>query len=468
MVRQLDYLTGLIALIALPFIAWWGVNQSPHSAASLEARLQARAHQALQLSGNDWAQVRMNGQTAVLMGAAPSQDAAGEAARIVLRSSGPGGIVFGGIAQVELQVTTADAVRPYVWSVEKLAGGRLVLAGHVPSKAVRKDLMMQADTVSIGPAEDRMIVAAGAPAGNWPGIARFAILRVAELDAGSAELKDHTVMLRGAAADDGLRARLTGATLAVAAPFRGAALIRGVPLWSASLSDGALVLSGAVPGEADRRALLATARRVFDGEVRDEMVVAATPAQGWIDGAKAGLTHLAAFRFGRMDFDPAVNGFTFEGEAAASTLEFLDEDMARAAGPWRVLIAASVAMAETETAPAPDCLQDLNRMLAGAVIGFEPGRADFRRDDAPSLDAFAATARMCSAGTPLALEVNGDALEEARANALAEFLERAGAQRPRLAAIGSGPSGAGRGMDTNAALASQQPLEFTVWERSGQ
>ncbi|MDP3460912.1 MAG: hypothetical protein Q8S09_16695 [Hyphomonas sp.] len=474
--RLLDYLTGLVSLLALPFIAWWGVNQSPHSAASLEARLEAKAHQALQLAGMDWASIDMDGQTAILSGAAPSQDAAEDAAQIVLRSSGRGGIVFGGVSQVELRVRTAQPVRPYVWSVEKLADGRLALSGHVPSKAVRSDLMLEAGAVSKGPAEDRMIVAAGAPEGNWQGIARFAVSRVAELDEGHAVLKDHVLMLRGASADDGLRARLTGATGAVAAPFRGVALIRGVPLWSASLADGTMVLSGAVPGEADRRALLAEVRRVFDGEVRDEMVVAGTPAQGWMDGAKAGLAHFAGFRSGSMDFDPAINGFTFEGEAPASTLQFLSEDMARAAGSWRFLIAAeaqvesadAAAVVQPETAERFDCAEEMNRMLSSAAVGFEPGRAEFRREDAPALDEFAALARLCSAGSRLELKVAGDALAEARADALAGFLERAGAQRPRLAAINYGPSGAGRGMDTDAALASEQPLEFTVRERSGQ
>jgi OOP family OmpA-OmpF porin len=90
-VRLLDYLTGLVSLLALPFIAWWSVNQSPQSAARLEARLETKAHQALQLAGIDWASVDMDGQTAILTGGAPSGDAAEEAARVVLRSSGQGG-----------------------------------------------------------------------------------------------------------------------------------------------------------------------------------------------------------------------------------------------------------------------------------------------------------------------------------------------------------------------------------------
>ena len=471
--RLLDYLSGLVSLLALPFIAWWSVNQSPQSAARLEARLEAKAHQALQLAGIDWASVDMDGQTAILTGGAPSDDAAGEAAQIVLRSSGQGGLLFGGISQVENHAHTAEPVRPYIWTAEKTADGQLVLSGHVPSKAVRAALMLEAGAVSRGPAEDRMILAAGAPEGNWQGIAALAIRQLAELDAGSAALEDSVLTVRGQSMDDGLRARVTGATGAVAAPFRGVALIRGVPLWSASLAGGEIVLSGAVPGDADRRALLTIVRRAFDGRVRYEMIVADAAADGWMDGAKAGLTHFAAFASGNMAFDPAINGFTFEGKAPASTLQFLNDDMLRAAGPWRFVIAAEAQVADAEIAAAgpagtATCAEDMNRMLESASVGFVAGSAEFRRQDAKALDELAAIARLCSEGAALELEVSGDALTEARAAAVADYLERSGEARPRLAAISYGPAAGGRVMDTGAAAGSVRPLEFKVREQSGQ
>lgn len=466
--RLLDYLTGLVSLLALPFIAWWGVNQSPHSAARLEAQLEARAQQALQLSGLDWAKVDMDGQTAILTGPAPSPDVAEQAAGIVLRSSGRGGLLFGGVSQVETRVHEAEPVRPYVWSVEKLASGQLKLSGHVPSKAARSALLEEANAASSGPAVDEMVVAAGAPAGNWQGIAQFALTQVADLDEGSAVLNDHVLTVRGEAADEARRAQLTAATLAVAAPFRGVALVQGVPLWSATRSEGALVLSGAVRGEAERRALMTLAARGFDGEVRDEMVVAEASAADWLEGAKAGLSHLTAFRSGTMTFDPAVNGFTFEGEAPASTLQFLSEDMARAAGRWRVVIAAvPEGAADVAAAPEAACAEGINRMLESEAVGFEPGRAEFRREDAGALDRLAEIARRCDARASLELAVNGDALAQARATALADYLERAGAPRPQLAAIAYGPGTGVEGMETGAAVASDQPLEFTVRERSG-
>lgn len=470
--RLLDYLTGIVSLLTLPFILWWGVNQSPHCAAALEKRLETRAQEALLLAGADWAIVTMDGQTAILTGATPSEDAAEEAARITLRSSGKGGLLFGGVSQVVTRVHAADAVRPYTWRVDKLGDGGLSLSGHVPSKAARAALVAEAGAVSKGPVEDRMVVAAGAPDGNWQGIARVALLQVAELDAGGAQLSDYVLTVRGSVADDATRARLTASTGAVAGPFRGVALIRGQPLWSAlHAADGSLVLSGTIPSESDRRALMTLAKRSASGEVRDEMVVAQTAHEGWIDGAKAGLAHFAAFSSGEMTFDPAVNGFTFEGAAPASTLQFLNDDMVRAAGRWRFVSVAEVeaaAIAASIADTQSSCAERINAQLASPAVSFRSGRAEFSRDSAEGLDELARIARECGAAAALEIDVDGDALAEARAAEFAGFLERAGVTRPRIAAIGYGPVEAVEGMDSFAAAATERPLEFTVRERSTQ
>lgn len=476
MVRLLDYLTGVAALFALPFIAWWGVNQSPQSAQRLEARLQVRALAALQAAGIDWAGVGMDGQMAILTGAAPSEDAVTEAARIVLRSSGPGGLILGGVSQVRSEAVQAPPVRPYLWTAETSSGGGLVLAGHVPSGAVRAQLILEAEAIARGPVEDRMVLASGAPAGNWQGIARLALAELGRLDEGRAQLSDHVLTLHGIAIDDGLRVRVTRAISGVAAPFEGVALVRGIPLWSASWIGGELVLSGAIPTEADRRALVSLARRESGREVRDEMVVTEAPVSGWVGAARAGLAHFARFSAGFMAFDPATRAFTFEGQAPASTLQFLSEDMAGFEGRWRVVMVATPQAGQATPAlavPAPagegrSCAGRINAQLASGKVGFEPGSAAFRRSGGAALDAFAAEVAACPPGQELELLVQDDALALARAGALADYLRRAGLARPRLAVIGYGPAEADRGMDTGAAAVSDRPSEFTVREQSAE
>lgn len=467
-VRLLDYLLGVVSLLALPFIAWWGIYQSPQSAAALEAKLETAANAALSRAGIDWAQVSMEGQKAVLRGAAPSEDAVDEAAQIVLRSSGPGGILAGGVSQVENRVTAAEPVRPYVWSVTRTDGGGLTISGHVPSRAVREALMLEAQASARGPVEDRMVLAPGAPGGNWQGIARFAIEQVALLDTGGAVLSDTSLTIKGDVADDEIRSRMTAAVSGVAAPFRGAALIRGIPLWAASVSGSTLVLSGVVSTDAERRSLLALARQSFDGDVRDEMTIAASPAAGWIEGARAGLPHFAGFTNGTMAFDPVINGFTFEGMAAPSTLFFLNEDMVRHAGRWRFVIAAEPLPAPEADVAEDACEADMNAALASPEMKFEKAGARIDPSSAATLDRLAYAAVRCGPRAELELEAGEGPLDEARAEQIAEFLSRSGLARPRLAAIGYGPVPAGEGMDTGADTASVQPLKITVREQNGQ
>lgn len=474
--RLLDYLTGLVSVLALPFIAWWGVNQSPQSAAALEAALQTKAAQSLQQAGIDWAVVQMDGQTAILTGAAPSDDAVEEAARIVLRSSGRGGLFIGGVAQVTNRVEAAEPVYPYVWTVEKLADGGLMLSGYVPSRAARAALVREAEAIASGPVVDQMTLAAGAPGGNWQGMARFAIEQVAALDSGSAALDDTTYTLRGTLADDALRGRLSKSARAVAAPFSGTALIEGTALWSASRVGDKLVLSGKVASEVDRRSLVTLARRSFKGDVVDEMAVEAMAESGWIAGAKAGLPEFANFRVGRMAYDAAAASFAFEGDASASTLEFLNEDMMRVGAGWKFALdvpspeapIAAASFDETSPAVSTDCEGELAKRLAEAAAAFAPDRAVFRRESAATLDALAQVARDCDAVMSIRLTTNGAALDEARAGVIADFLERAGVQRPRVAAIGYGPAAGGEGMDTERGRVTDPKIDFTIRERSGQ
>jgi hypothetical protein len=65
------------------------------------------------------------------------------------------------------------------------------------------------------------------------------------------------------------------------------------------------------------------------------------------------------------------------------------------------------------------------------------------------------------------LLVDEDTLNQARASAIADYLEGAGARRPRLAAIGSGTAEGAQVMDFVEPQTTSRPLEFTGRERSG-
>ena len=127
--RLLEYLLALLALVGLVATSWWGVYQSPQNAANLQAHLQRETSAALKAAGMDWAIVEMDGQHAVLSGKAPSPEAVRDAALIVLSADGPGGLIFGGVTQVENAADSAPPVSPYVWRAEKTPEGKLILSG---------------------------------------------------------------------------------------------------------------------------------------------------------------------------------------------------------------------------------------------------------------------------------------------------------------------------------------------------
>ncbi len=485
MKRALDYLLGLAAMISLPFLAWWGVTHSPQGAAPLEAALQVKAEAALAAAGIDWAQVNMDGQRAILSGPAPSEDAVAAAAEVVLTSAGPGGLVFGGVTQVESQADDAPPVAPYVWRAIKTDTGALVLAGHVPTRAARSALLAEAARLGGTMPDDQMVLAAGVPAGNWQGIALFAISQLDEIDTGEARLTDTALSLRGFSMDDDVRARVSAAASNLAAPFRGEPLIKGASLWSARHGEGELILAGRVASDAERQRIFTIARSHYKQVVRDDMTVGDTGVRDWLGGVEAGLPHFANFRSGEMAFDPVVTGFSFEGEATGSTLQYLREDMNRLTGPWQsIIVAEPVSVDVAEIAgldfsgdPRGACESAFNAVLQTNKVYFTTGEATITRESGETLDKLMAVAQRCDPALVFELGGHTDsagdraanmALSEARAAAVAAYMEAAGVPGTRLAAIGYGPDTPVERNDTSDGRAKNRRIEFKVLERSGQ
>lgn len=485
MKQALDYLLGLAALIALPFLAWWGIHQSPQGAVPAEAALQGKAQAALAKAGLDWAEVRMDGQRAVLSGAAPSEDAVSEAAAVVLSSAGRGGLVFGGVTQVESRADAAPPVSPYIWRAIKTDRGAMILAGHVPSRAARAALMAEAARLNDTSPDDQMELSTGAPLGNWQGIALFAIGQLDQIDTGEARLTDTLLTVRGFSMDDAARARVSAGVSNLAAPFRGEPFIKGASLWSARHDEGELVLSGMVASEAERQRILSIARAHYRQVVRDEMTVGDTGVRDWLGGVEAGLPHFVNFRSGEMAFDPVVTGFSFEGEATGSTLQYLREDMGRVRGPWKsIVVAEPVSVDVAEIAgidfsgdPRGACETAFNTVLENSKVYFTTGDAVITRESGETLDKLMAVAQRCDPSLVFELGGHTDAvgdpvanltLSEARAAAVAAYMAAAGVPRTRLAAIGYGPDHPVARNDTSEGRAKNRRIEFKVLERSGQ
>ncbi len=483
--RLLDYLFALVALAGLAMVSWWGVYQSPQSAVKLENRLEAAAQSALATEGYDWAKVEMSGQRAVLRGAAPSDDAVQAAAQRVLASSGAGGLLRGGVTVIESQVDAAPPVSPFKWRAVKTDSGKVILLGHVPSSAIRGHLV---DAVTgldgVSGIDDRMILARGAPMGNWQGVARLALGNLMDLETGEARLTDTRLTVRGVSMDDAVKARVSADVANLTAPFRGEPSIRSPSLWAAEHGDGVLVLTGQIATETERDQIVSVAKQYYAQEVRDEMVVGGNPHRDWVEGVRLGMPHFARFRSGEMGFSPADEGFSFEGEASGSTLEYLRQDMQKMTGPWAKtdffadavqVDVAEIAGIDFSGDPVMACQQAFDQVLTTNTVVFDSGQATITRESGVTLDKLMAVSGRCDRALRFELgghtDNSGDrdaniVLSEARAGAVVNYMVAAEFARDRLSAIGYGPDIPVAGNDSPEGRAKNRRIEFKVLERS--
>ncbi len=482
--KWLNHLTGGVAFVGLAASWWWSMNASPTNAANLQRELTGNAEAALAAGGFDWASVQMDGQRAVLTGAAPTRDSMLAAADALLHSSGPGGVLLGGVTIVESAVDPAKPVSPFVWRAIRTADGQLRVDGHVPSQAVGRQLEEVAGQLAKGgPVTADMQIEAGAPGGNWQGVARLGLEALAQMDAGQARLSDTTLRVSGVAMDSAVRARLSADIANISAPYRGEPLIKGPSLWSAVHEGDRLVLSGRIATEAERVRVVEIATMYFAGEVDDQMDVTEGVSDDWLDGVEVSLPHFAHFRSGEMGFHPDETGLTIEGEAAGSTLQYLREDLARIGSRYPVNIVTDTLQADVAEIegidfggdPVAACGAAFAAVLAGNPVTFEPGSARISRDSGRTLDKLMAVSQRCAPNLVFELgghtDIAGDraanlVLSEARARAVAVYMQDAGFDGTRLSAIGYGPDHPVQPNDTEEGRAANRRLEFKVLERS--
>ena len=484
--KMLDYLFAPVALAGLVATGWWGLYQSPQRPANLAAQLEQDANAALVRNGYDWAHVRMNGQRAVLLGAAPSEDAAMDAAGTVLHSAWGGGVVLGGVTVVEVAVDPGRPVSPFAWRAVKTPEGAYILTGHVPSRRIATQIADEATRLAGGlsPQTD-MHVAAGSPGGNWQGVARFGLDMLAEADAGEVRLIDETLRVSLETPDPAVRASLAAQVRALAAPYRGEPLIKGLPSWTAAHTPEGLVLSGKVRSEADRRELMGIAQANHTGEVIDRMEIAPDLPGGWIDALRAGLPHFARFRSGEMGLYPTPGdaGLAIEGEATGSTLSWLTGDMTGVQAPLPVTVWAYPVDVPVPEAPGIDftaepaaaCQQAFGAVLANSPVEFEGDTAVLSRASGGALDRLMAVSHLCASDLLIELgghtDSEGDrvaniALSEARAAAVMTYMVSAGFDPARLSAVGYGPDQPVQSNDSPEGRAANRRIEFRVRTRS--
>ena len=217
MMRTLKLLVGLGAIATLGMVSIHGVYgldiPGAQSAAQIHARLTDQARAALRAGGHGWAQLRFEGQVAILEGVAPSVDARAAAVRAVADSAPLGGVM----RVISLAAVEADG--PYEWRGSR-DGDMVILRGHVPSEVARVDLLESARVLFPNGVVDQMQVQAdGVPNGDWLGAARAGLQALAKVNNGDVVLAGEALLLTGETGSPDQSRMAELALSSVVAPF---------------------------------------------------------------------------------------------------------------------------------------------------------------------------------------------------------------------------------------------------------
>lgn len=263
-------------------------------------------------------------------------------------------------------------------------------------------------------------------------------------------------------------------------------------IWTAErTADGGVKLTGYVPGQRHRRAILAEAHKLFPAGVTDETVVAAgLPTGPWGETAIWSLQQLSLLRSGEAQFKQTV--VTIRGQArdaeAQSAIYAAAKALARPyEGVADVTLSAAVALPEApkeeEEVAAPvapltpsvqrlaaaDCQKVLDQVMANNVILFASGSTTLRPSSHKVLDSMAQTAIDCGTRFRITGHIDGTSrelgsgdLSQNRAEAAAEYLVAKGVARERLVTVGADSTQPDGDNSTIEGQARNRRIEITV------
>ena len=194
----------------------------------------------------------------------------------------------------------APYASPYVWTA-RLADGQLDIRGAVMNEKVRDDLLTVARrALPNAKLVDAMQPARGEPEA-WETVTRLLLRELARLEEGSVEVRDQNLSIIGVAikeatADD-IRAKLKEGVpaayrMADRITFREPTIKTVSPYrTSIAVEDGVATLTGYVPSEAARAALVALVQtRVPGNRIVDRLELGAGQIPGWQRCLDVGLT----------------------------------------------------------------------------------------------------------------------------------------------------------------------------------
>jgi OmpA-OmpF porin, OOP family len=450
---------GVVPLVVFWVIAAW-TNTLP-----VEADLAARSAAALKDTVLDKSRITVAGRDITFAADAFSED--GRASALASVEAVPG------VRLVNDETRLVPEAKPFVWTAERDVV-KVTLGGSSPLPA-SKNKLLEAARADLGGVEivDQMNLSRGAPS-QFDAAALLLLDQIAKLKDGKIELSDTKVSLSGMARDIGGREAI-GAALNKLPPGYSVAAneIKAPPYVFQAYKDPVavtLTLTGYVPDNNVHAALAAAAaRKFFNEKVVDNLKASIGAPSGFLAVAMPALGALSRLSTGTLvvsDREVKLSGDALYDAAAVQIRAGLGKDFPR---DWQFKADISVKPAVAPV-DATVCQQLFSDLLAKGRIRFEPGRATIDPDSAGLLDRLIETALRCpNVNIEIAGHTDGDgdaafnqALSEKRAQAVMDYLVKAGLAADRFTATGYGSTQPLAGNDTDDGKAQNRRIEFVV------
>jgi OmpA-OmpF porin, OOP family len=452
---------GTIPLVVFWAIAAW-TNTSP-----LEADLAARSSAAIKDTVLDKSRIAVAGRDVTFAADAFSED--GRRSAVASVEAVPG------VRLVNDETRLVPEATPFVWSAERDVV-RVTLSGSSPLPASKARLLEAART-AVGGVEvaDQMNLARGAPP-RFDSTALLLLDQIGKLKDGKLTITDTKVSLSGMARDLGGREAIAAALKNLPEGFSVATNeIKAPPyIFQANKDPVAvtLTLTGYVPDNNVHAAVTAAAaRKFFSEKVVDNLKASIGAPSGFVSAVVPALGALSRLSTGTLivsDREIKLSGDALYDAAAAQIRAGLAKDFPQG---WQVKAEISVKPASAPVDPTV-CQQLFSDLLARGKIRFESGRAAIDPDSAGLLDRLIETALRCPAAN---IEIAGhtdavgedefnQALSEKRAQAVMDYLVRAGLPASRFTAMGYGSTQPVASNDTDEGKAQNRRIDFLVKE----
>ncbi|SPP99225.1 OmpA family protein [Bradyrhizobium vignae] len=450
---------GLIPLAVMWGFAAWN-NTLP-----VEADLSARSSAALKDTVLDKTRIAVDGRDVSLAADAFSEEGRRDAVMAVE--------IVPGVRLVDDRTRLVPEAKPFVWNAERDVV-RVTLSGSAPLPSMKARLT-EAARKEVGGVEvaDQMGLARGAPP-RFEAAAMLLLDQIGKLKDGKITITDTKVNLSGMARELGGRESIAAALKNLPEGFSIAANeIKAPPYIFQAYKDpvaATVTLTGYVPDNNVHAAIATSASRKFFTEKVVDNLKASIGAPGAFSTAVvAALGALSRLSTGTLvvsDREVKLSGDALYEGAANDIRAGLGKDFPK---NWQYKPEITVKPAAGPV-DGTVCQQLFSELLTKGKIRFATKRAEIDPDSAGILDRLIETALRCPTTN---IEVVGhtdadggdsfnQALSEKRAQAVIDYLVKAGLPASRFTAVGHGSTQPVAGNDTDEGKAQNRRIEFLV------